>query len=208
MNPVPAGSFPAIPLLGGGSSCCGCDFTEPNMAVKSPTFFFGGSWGRGGEEDKAGTSDGRSPRNGPWKKLVNSPGLGPADEGAGSGVKFLADKSGRKGPDGRLISGVGLGGTENCGGSGSFSGLHRGAARRGSGAGVRFGGGGSAGFEATPGTADRDCDSKVRSNCVTGPGTCGGSVGARSAGGGGVGGAGVGGAGTVTGAGVSRVSRG
>jgi len=64
VNPVPAGSFPAIPLLGGGSS--GCCFTEPNIAVKSPTFFRGGSCGKDGEdEDKTGTSDGRSPRNGP-----------------------------------------------------------------------------------------------------------------------------------------------
>lgn len=129
VNPVPAGSFPAIPGLGGGSS--GCGLTEPNMAVKSPTFFLGGSCGREGDGDKAGISDGRSPRNGPWKKLVNSPGLGLLTGGGpGSAGRFLAVKSGRKGPEGRLISGVGLGGTEIRGVSGSLSGLQGGPVRR------------------------------------------------------------------------------
>ena len=43
VNPVPAGSFPAIPAAGGASS--GCDFNGPNIAVKSPTFFRGVSIG-------------------------------------------------------------------------------------------------------------------------------------------------------------------
>jgi hypothetical protein len=61
VKPVPAGSFPAIPGAGGGSS--GCGVGEPNTAVKSPTFFRGGSgWGM---LEMAGVSNGRSPRNGP-----------------------------------------------------------------------------------------------------------------------------------------------
>ena len=64
VNPVPAGSFPTIPFpaipdVGGGSS--GCGFTAPNMAVKSPTVFRGGSGGG----EMLGVSEGRSPRNGP-----------------------------------------------------------------------------------------------------------------------------------------------
>jgi len=60
VNPVPAGSFPAIPVAGGGSS--GCGFNGPNIAVKSPTLFRGGSIGC---EETAGVGDGLSPRNGP-----------------------------------------------------------------------------------------------------------------------------------------------
>lgn len=60
VNPVPAGSFPAIPAAGGASS--GCGFNGPNIAVKSPTFFRGVSIGG---EDTAGVGDGLSPRNGP-----------------------------------------------------------------------------------------------------------------------------------------------
>jgi len=59
VNPVPAGSFPAMPDAGIDSS--GCGFSGPNTAVKSPTVFREGSGGG----DTAGVSDGRSPRNGP-----------------------------------------------------------------------------------------------------------------------------------------------
>jgi hypothetical protein len=60
VKPVPADSLPAIPAAGGGSS--GCGFNGPNIAVKSPTFFRGGSIGC---EDTEGVGDGLSPRNGP-----------------------------------------------------------------------------------------------------------------------------------------------
>ena len=59
VNPVPAGSFPAIPGAGDGSSASG--FIGPKIAVKSPTVFRGRSCG----EEIAGVSNGRSPRNGP-----------------------------------------------------------------------------------------------------------------------------------------------
>jgi hypothetical protein len=55
----PAGSFPASPGAGKGSSCCG--FAEPNTEVKSPTVFCGACC-RG---VTFGISDGASPRNGP-----------------------------------------------------------------------------------------------------------------------------------------------
>jgi len=86
----PAGSLPAIPGAGGGSSFCG--FTAPNIDVKSPTGF----WAASCRGVTAGVSDGTSPRNGPWKKLVNSPSFGPSLGGGavtGEG-KFLAAKSG------------------------------------------------------------------------------------------------------------------
>jgi hypothetical protein len=60
VNPVPAGSFPAIPDAGRDGS--GGGFSGPNMAVKSPTVFRGGSICC---EDTAGVSSGLSPRNGP-----------------------------------------------------------------------------------------------------------------------------------------------
>jgi len=64
--------FPGALSAGGADAC-------PNMAVNSPTLLRGGSIG---SEENAGTSAGASPRNGPWKKLVNSPGLGPSLEAA------------------------------------------------------------------------------------------------------------------------------
>jgi len=62
VNPVPAGSFPAIPDAGRDAS--GTGFSGPNMAVKSPTVFRGGSICCE-DEDTAGVSNGLSPRNGP-----------------------------------------------------------------------------------------------------------------------------------------------
>lgn len=58
VNPVPAGSFPARPGAGEGSSVKG----ELNIAVKSPTVFRGESIGGA---DTAGVSDGPSARKGP-----------------------------------------------------------------------------------------------------------------------------------------------
>lgn len=58
VNPEPAGSLPATPAAGEGSSASG----ELNIAVNSPTLFRGGSICCG---DVAGTSDGPSTRNGP-----------------------------------------------------------------------------------------------------------------------------------------------
>jgi hypothetical protein len=65
----PAGSLPATPASGGGSAVRGA----LNMAVNSPTDFRGGSIGGDGVP---GVSEGPCTRNGPWKKFVNSPGLG------------------------------------------------------------------------------------------------------------------------------------
>ena len=89
---MPADSFPATP--GAGKDCSFSGFTAPNIAVKSPTVFRGGSifWG-----ESAGISDGASPWNGPWKILVNSPGLGLSMTGGvniSEGILF-GERSGR-----------------------------------------------------------------------------------------------------------------
>lgn len=70
VKPVAETLLPA----GADDICCG-GAACPNSAVNSPTFLRGGSIG---SEAKPGTSAGLSPRNGPWKKLVNSPGFGPS----------------------------------------------------------------------------------------------------------------------------------
>jgi hypothetical protein len=119
VNPVPAASFPATPEAGGDCSCAG--FTAPNIAVKSPTVFRGGSifW-----EESAGISDGASPWNGPWKTLVNSPGLGLSMTGGviASVGKFLVERLGRIGFTGALAAGSVLGGSDGRGLTGSQSG--------------------------------------------------------------------------------------
>jgi hypothetical protein len=180
VNPVPAGSFPAIPFpaipeVGSGSS--GCGFTEPNMAVKSPTVFRGG-WDGG---EMLGVSAGRSPRNGPWKKLVNSPALGLSFGGAlASTGKFLSRKFAGKGSG----EGVRLGstfGAEPLGGSGFHGGAGRTPERSGVGELMlgEGGNGGCASFGGRLGEAGLARGSNSRSNCVTelGAGCGGGGVG-------------------------------
>lgn len=108
VNPVPADSFPAIPLVGRGSSGC-WGLTAPNMAVKSPTVFRVSSGGG----EIWGVSEGRSPRKGPWKKLVNSPSLALSLTGGGlaSAGKFLSRKLSGKESGGELRGGSALGAT-------------------------------------------------------------------------------------------------
>jgi len=86
----PESGFPAAPVIAGAA------VAWPKTAVNSPTVFFGGSIGW---DVKRGMSDGLSGRNGPWKKLVNSPGLersfatGSGSSGA-SGLAKLGDTGG------------------------------------------------------------------------------------------------------------------
>lgn len=83
----PVGSLPATFEDGGWSGAV----IGPNISVKAPTDFRGGSisWGGTGR-DTGGASDGPSTWNGPRKKLVNSPSLGPsATAGLGDGVGKL-----------------------------------------------------------------------------------------------------------------------
>jgi hypothetical protein len=79
-------------VLGGAGVAEDEGVDPPNTAVNSPTFFFGGSIG---PAEYAGMSE-ASPRNGPWKKLVNSPGfpLFRATGGGNSGAAVLGGAGG------------------------------------------------------------------------------------------------------------------
>lgn len=121
VNPAPGDSFPAMPAAGDGS----CGRGELNMAVNSPTGFRAGSTCCCG--NSAGTSDGVSGRNGPRKKFVNSPGLGPSlrgdelgSEGNLGGLKAELNES-----SGLLMFGAGFAGTE----IGEGAAFHSGAGR-------------------------------------------------------------------------------
>jgi hypothetical protein len=77
---------------GAGVDAGGAD-DRPNRAVNSPTVFFGGSIGR---DEEAGISEEFSPRNGPWKKVVNSSGFAPprATGGCSSGATEVGKAGG------------------------------------------------------------------------------------------------------------------
>jgi len=103
VNPVPDPDFFADSA---GTIGSGCADTAPNTSVKPPTDLWGGSLGI---ELTGGTSDGTSGRNGPWKKLVNSPALALffGAEGVVSLEKLFTENSEEKKGSGGFAAGAG-----------------------------------------------------------------------------------------------------
>jgi hypothetical protein len=116
-------------------------------------------------------SEGPSPRNGPWKKLVNSPGFALRAEEGISGATSLGGAGG-------VASGVSFGGAAGFALNGSQGTavcspdspgrLVEGAGRT----------GGVLGRVPSSGALDFASESKSRNSCVIWPGACGGSLGA------------------------------